>query len=116
MTLFADSQSETTLSYASVMRFKSDLALQGDNFQWLGSIFYFGQSHIATNTASLLIDLSGYLAWEYPSSRMLQRFPLAKYSSVNIVLLGTTLACFSLVQSYEAQLSFYSCSVPSKQP
>ena len=101
MTLFADIQSETTLSYASVMGFKSDLGLQGDNYQWLGSIFYFGQSHTAANTASLLIRLPGYLAWEYPSSYMLQRLPLAKYSSINIVLWGTTLACFALVRSYE---------------
>lgn len=33
---------ETTISYASVMGLKTDLNLVGDNYQWLGSLFYFG--------------------------------------------------------------------------
>lgn len=33
---------ETTLSYASVMGLKQDLDLEGDQYQWLGSLFYFG--------------------------------------------------------------------------
>lgn len=33
---------ETTLSYASVMGIKDDLNLVGDQYQWLGSLFYFG--------------------------------------------------------------------------
>lgn len=39
---------KTTLSYASVMGIKKDIHLTGDDYQWLGSMFYFG-----------------YLAWEY---------------------------------------------------
>jgi len=35
---------ETTLSYASVMGIKKDIKLKGDNYQWLGSMFYFGMS------------------------------------------------------------------------
>jgi hypothetical protein len=33
---------ETTLSYASIMGIKPGLHLVGDNYQWLGSLFYFG--------------------------------------------------------------------------
>lgn len=33
---------ETTLSYASVMGLKKDIHLVKDNYQWLGSMFYFG--------------------------------------------------------------------------
>lgn len=33
---------ETTLSYASVMGIKTDIDLTGDDYQWLGSMFYFG--------------------------------------------------------------------------
>jgi hypothetical protein len=29
------------LSYASIMGLQTDLKLQGDNYQWLGSMFYF---------------------------------------------------------------------------
>ncbi|KAL8792445.1 MAG: hypothetical protein Q9195_004978 [Heterodermia aff. obscurata] len=35
--------SETTLSYASVMGFKQDTKLVGDDYPWAGSIFYFEQ-------------------------------------------------------------------------
>ncbi|CEJ54136.1 Putative Permease of the major facilitator superfamily [Penicillium brasilianum] len=74
---------KTTLSYASVMGLQSDIGLTGDQYQWLGSIFYFG-----------------YLAVEYPSSRLLQHYPLAKYSSLNIILWGATLACFAAVTDF----------------
>ena len=33
---------KTTLSYASVMGIKKDIHLKGDDYQWLGSMFYFG--------------------------------------------------------------------------
>ncbi|KAG9636468.1 putative MFS allantoate transporter, partial [Aureobasidium melanogenum] len=55
---------KTTLSYASVMGIKKDTHLEGLDYQWLSSMFYFG-----------------YLAWEYPTNRLLQRLPLGKYSA-----------------------------------
>lgn len=39
---------KTTISYANVMGLQEDLGLVGDQYSWLGSMFYFG-----------------YLAWEY---------------------------------------------------
>ena len=33
---------KTTLSYANVMGLKKSLHLKGDDYQWLGSMFYFG--------------------------------------------------------------------------
>lgn len=74
---------KTTISYASVMGIQEDIGLVGDNYQWLGSMFYFG-----------------YLAWEYPTNRLLQRLPLAKYSSLNIIAWGGTLACFAAVNNF----------------
>lgn len=62
---------KTTLSYASIMGLKlppssnplhSGIGLVGDQYSWLGSMFYFG-----------------YIAWEYPTSRLLQVLPLGKY-------------------------------------
>jgi ACS family allantoate permease-like MFS transporter len=48
---------KTTLSYASIMgislpKEKGGIGLRGDQYNWLGSMFYFG-----------------YLAWEYPTNR-----------------------------------------------
>jgi hypothetical protein len=62
---------KTTLSYASIMglrlppsdnKLKSGIDLKGNEYQWLGSMFYFG-----------------YIAWEYPTTRLLQILPLGKY-------------------------------------
>ena len=74
---------KTTLSYASVMGLETDLNLTKNNYQWLGSIFYFG-----------------YLGFEYPTNRLLQRLPLAKYTSINIALWGTVLACTAATHNF----------------
>ena len=74
---------KTTLSYASVMGLETDLNLTKSNYQWLGSIFCFG-----------------YLGFEYPTNRLLQRFPLARYTSINIVLWGTVLACTAATHTF----------------
>lgn len=73
---------KTTLSYASVMGFRlphssnklaSGVNLTSDHYQWLGSMFYFG-----------------YIAWEYPTTRLLQMLPLGKYSAFNIIMWVST--------------------------
>ncbi|GAM35646.1 hypothetical protein TCE0_017r04139 [Talaromyces pinophilus] len=74
---------KTTISYASVMGMKKDLRLVGDDYQWLGSMFYFG-----------------YLGWEYPASQLLQRMPLGKYSAICVVLWGLVLSCFAAVENF----------------
>ncbi|KAJ5815189.1 Major facilitator superfamily domain general substrate transporter [Penicillium riverlandense] len=79
---------KTTLSYASVMGIKEDLHLIDDQYQWLGSLFYFG-----------------YLAWEYPTSRLLQRLPLGKYSAACILIWGLILSCFAGVQNYAGAIA-----------
>jgi hypothetical protein len=101
-----------TLSYASIMglrhapssnKLESGINLTGDQYQWLGSLFYFG-----------------YIAWEYPTTRLLQRLPLGKYSAFNIIMWvskpstttailqekntntiqGLVLSCFAAVENY----------------
>ncbi|KAJ5102998.1 transporter [Penicillium argentinense] len=79
---------KTTLSYASIMGIKEDLNLVGDQYQWLSSLFYFG-----------------YLAWEYPTNRLLQRLPLGKYSAFCILMWGLVLSCFAAVKSYSGAIA-----------
>jgi MFS transporter, ACS family, allantoate permease len=43
---------EIALSYVSIMGFQQDIGLTGDNYQWLGSLFYFGEPTL-TRGASL---------------------------------------------------------------
>ncbi|KAI2473272.1 major facilitator superfamily transporter allantoate [Annulohypoxylon bovei var. microspora] len=74
---------KTTLSYASIMGIKKDLNLQGQDYSWIASIFYFG-----------------YLFWEWPTNRLLQRLPLAKYSAFNVIMWGLTLCCLAAVKNF----------------
>ncbi|EJT98403.1 MFS general substrate transporter [Dacryopinax primogenitus] len=69
---------KTTLSYSSIMGIQTATHLVGQQYSWLGSIFYFG-----------------YLAFEYPTNRLLQRLPLAKFTAFNIVVWGIVLACMA---------------------
>ncbi|KAI3539112.1 major facilitator superfamily transporter [Colletotrichum abscissum] len=73
---------KTSLGYSSVYGIIKDNKLVGQQYSWASSIFYFG-----------------YLVAEYPGVAILQRFPVAKFLGVNIVLWGmilmTTAACSS---------------------
>ncbi|RAL15950.1 MFS general substrate transporter [Aspergillus homomorphus CBS 101889] len=62
---------KTTLSYAAIFGIKEDLELSGKQYSWLSSVFYFG-----------------FLVWAVPTNFLLQKFPVAKYLGVNIILWG----------------------------
>ncbi|KAJ5768255.1 hypothetical protein N7533_000838 [Penicillium manginii] len=79
---------KTTLSYASIMGLKEDINLKGDEYQWLGSIFYIG-----------------WLAWEYPTSRLLQLLPLAKYSAFCVTTWGIILTLFATVSNFQGAVA-----------
>ncbi|EPE03449.1 mfs allantoate [Ophiostoma piceae UAMH 11346] len=74
---------KTTVSYASIMGFKKDTHLIGQDYSWVASMFYFG-----------------YLAWEWPTNYLLQRLPLAKWSAVNVILWGLMLCCMAAVHNF----------------
>lgn len=48
-----------------------------------GSIFYFG-----------------YLAWEYPTNLLMQRWPLGKYSAFNVITWGSILVLHAAVANF----------------
>ena len=50
------------INYASAFGFQKGTGLHGQDYSWLGSIFYFG-----------------YLVGQYPSGYLLQRLPIAKF-------------------------------------
>ncbi|KAI1179163.1 major facilitator superfamily transporter allantoate [Nemania sp. FL0916] len=79
---------KTTLSYASIMGFKTDLNIGVSEYNWVASIFYFG-----------------YLVFEYPTNLMLQRLPLAKYSAFNVILWGLILATTAAVKNFGGALA-----------
>ncbi|KAG4258952.1 hypothetical protein FPRO04_11041 [Fusarium proliferatum] len=66
---------KVALSEASIFGIKEDLNLVGQQYSWSSSIFYLG-----------------YLVWQYPSSLLMQKFPIGRYFGVLIFLWGLT-AC-----------------------
>ena len=53
---------KTTLGYSSVFGIIPDNHLEGQDYAWASSIFYFG-----------------YMLAEYPGVALMQRFPIAKF-------------------------------------
>lgn len=71
------------VSYGSVTGLLKSAHLHGDQFNWVSSIFFFGQ-----------------LAFEFPTIRLMQAFPLARYVAVNVVIWGGLLACLAACKSF----------------
>lgn len=71
------------ISYGSVTGLPKSAHLHGDQFNWVSSIFFFGQ-----------------LAFEFPTVRLMQAFPLARYAAVNVVIWGGLLACLAACKSF----------------
>lgn len=79
---------KTAISYASVTGIIQSTGLKGNQFNWVASIFFFGQ-----------------LAFEFPTIRLIQLFPLAKYVSINVTLWGATLASMAACTNYSGLLA-----------
>lgn len=47
----------------------------------------------------------GYLAWEYPTNRLLQRLPLGKYSAACILIWGMILCCFAATKDWSGAIA-----------
>ncbi|KZF24812.1 putative MFS allantoate transporter [Xylona heveae TC161] len=71
------------ISYASVMGLRQSAHLHGNQFNWVSSIFFFGQ-----------------LAFEFPTIRLMQAFPLARYVAVNVIIWGGLLSCMAACKSF----------------
>ncbi|KAI1255392.1 hypothetical protein MGN70_003458 [Eutypa lata] len=74
---------KTTLGYASVFDLKEDLSLTGNEYSWLGGIFYLG-----------------YLLWEFPTNLMLQRLPINYFMSITVIIWGIVLMCHASVKNF----------------
>lgn len=73
---------KNSINFANAYGLKQGTNLQGQDFSWLGSIFYFG-----------------YLASQFPSGYLIQRLPVGRVVSVTVIIWGaivlTTPACKS---------------------
>ncbi|KAK2744520.1 allantoate permease [Colletotrichum kahawae] len=83
-TYFCQSLDKGTLGFASVMNIRQDAGLTHNNqFSWLGTILYMG-----------------VLVGEYPTNMLLQKFPVAKYLSVNVFCWGVVIACSAAAKNF----------------
>ena len=100
ITYFLQYLDKTTLSYASVMGLQKDTNLVGNQYNWLGTVFYFG-----------------YLVAEPLGNRCLQYFPLGRFIAVNMIIWGIILACtaachnFASLAAIRVLLGFFEASI-----
>ncbi|KAK2806202.1 hypothetical protein FQN50_005925 [Emmonsiellopsis sp. PD_5] len=71
------------ISNAAIYGMKEDTQLVGNQFSWVGSIFYFG-----------------YLLFEYPSALLVQRFPVAKGLAAAVFTLAALMLCSAATQNF----------------
>ena len=83
ITYMLQSIDKTTLGYAAVFGLKTDADLTGPEYSWVSAIFYLG-----------------YLFWEYPTSFMLQKLPIAKFMSGTVIIWGIVLMCHAAAHDF----------------
>ncbi|GCB21683.1 uncharacterized transporter C417.10 [Aspergillus awamori] len=74
---------KNSLSYAALMGIKEDTSLTGNQYDWLGSIVYFG-----------------YMFGEIPAAFLMQRVPMAKYLGVMSMLWGTVVTLHAVCHDF----------------
>ncbi|KAF2651125.1 MFS general substrate transporter [Lophiostoma macrostomum CBS 122681] len=74
---------KTILSSASVFGLREDTNLVGQQYSWVSSVFYFG-----------------YFFWEYPTTYLITRLPVAKYLAANTFIWGAVVALTAACSNY----------------
>lgn len=74
---------KTILSSAAVFGLEEDNHLVGKQYSWVSSLFYFG-----------------YLAFEYPTSILIQKLPVGKYLSGVVLIWGVIVASTAASTSF----------------
>ncbi|EKG15082.1 Major facilitator superfamily [Macrophomina phaseolina MS6] len=76
-----------SLNYASAYSLKEDLGLGGQRYSWTAAIFNFG-----------------YLFWAFPSNILIQKFPVAKYTGVMLLIWAVILVCHVAAKNYAGMM------------
>lgn len=83
ITYMLQSINKTILGYTAVFDLREDIGLHGTQYSWLGSLFNLG-----------------YVFWEYPTSLLIQRLPVAKFMSGTVIVWGIVLMCHGAAHSF----------------
>ncbi|KAJ3723152.1 major facilitator superfamily domain-containing protein [Lentinula raphanica] len=76
VTYFCQTLDKGTMNFASIMGITTDTHLVGQQYAWLTTCVYIA-----------------ILVWEFPTNRLIQRFPIGKYLAFSISAWGAVLAC-----------------------
>ncbi|KAF9653218.1 MFS general substrate transporter [Thelephora ganbajun] len=74
---------KTTLGYSAILGIRKDTNLTTNEYNWLGTIFYLG-----------------YLVFEYPQNLALQKFPVGKWMSINILIWSVALLSHAACKNF----------------
>ncbi|KAF8073573.1 MFS general substrate transporter [Lyophyllum atratum] len=74
---------KTTLGSSAILGIRESTHLTTNQYNWLGTIFYLS-----------------YLAFEFPQNLALQRFPVAKWMSINIFVWAVALCCHAACTNF----------------
>ncbi|KAF8608268.1 MFS general substrate transporter [Ceratobasidium sp. AG-I] len=83
VTYFAQTLDKGTINFASIMGIQQDTHLVGQQYSWLTTCLYIA-----------------ILVWEFPTNRLLQTLPVAKYLAFNITAWGVVLACTAACKNF----------------
>lgn len=74
---------QNAMGFAAIFGLREDTNLQGQQYSWLGSIFYFG-----------------YLAMEFPSLWIMTKVPIGRYIGACLVLWGACICLMSACHNF----------------
>ncbi|KAI0065989.1 MFS general substrate transporter [Artomyces pyxidatus] len=74
---------KNTLGYSAILGMRTSAHLTVNQYNWLGTIFFLS-----------------YFAFEYPQNLALQRFPVGKWMTLNILVWGVVLICHAACTSF----------------
>ncbi|CAE6341464.1 unnamed protein product [Rhizoctonia solani] len=83
VTYFLQTLDKGTINFASIMGIQQDTHLVGQQYSWLTTCLYIA-----------------ILVWEFPTNRLLQVLPVAKFLAFNITAWGVVLACTAACKNF----------------
>ncbi|KAL4806608.1 MFS general substrate transporter [Aspergillus unguis] len=83
VTLILAAVDKVIISNAAIYGMETDTHLSGNQYSWVGSIFYFG-----------------YLVFEYPSALLIQRLPVAKLYAGMVLGWAALMLCTAATQNF----------------
>ncbi|GJN68466.1 hypothetical protein PLICBS_002509 [Purpureocillium lilacinum] len=82
-TYFCQTLDKGTMGFASIMGIIPDAGLEGNKFNWVGTVLYMGA-----------------LVGEYPTNFLIQKLPVGKYLAFNVGCWGAVVACSAAANNF----------------